>query len=120
MTSVVEQHTTTLLLINPSHPLLPITKSTLRQVEGHRPPMESISESLAQLKTKTEYLESARRENETPSEVSKLKRELGEVTSQLREREQEITKLRGEVEEMKRHMTLQEQEQGKERTTKKL
>ena len=97
--NIEEHHKTILALVNSANPLLPIIKSALRQLDGHRPPSDVISYSLAELKADRMYIEGVqqapkepqkREEKSSMSGTSKLKKE-------LRESKMEVDKLKKEL-----------------------
>ena len=97
-TNIEEHHKSILALVNSSNPLLPIIKSALRQLDGHRPPSDVISYSLAELKADKVYIDGVdcepkdqpKREEKSMSGASKLKKE-------LRESKMEVERLKKEL-----------------------
>ena len=94
-----DHHKSVLALVDTSHPLLPIIKSALRQLDGHRPPSDVISYSLAELKAEKEYFDSIQREKR--SKESSAKPSL----------EEELRKSRKEVERLTKELAMKTQTQ---------
>ncbi|CAI8010259.1 Calmodulin-binding receptor-like cytoplasmic kinase 1 [Geodia barretti] len=105
--NIEEHHKTILALVNSANPLLPIIKSSLRQLEGHRPPSDVISYSLAELKADRIYIDSVEKESkekqqqqqQPPKREEKEKSMAGtsKLKKDLRESKMEVEKLRKEL-----------------------
>ena len=105
--NIEEHHKTILALVNSANPLLPIIKSSLRQLEGHRPPSDVISYSLAELKADRIYIDSMEKESkeqqqqqqQPPKREEKEKSMAGtsKLKKDLRESKMEVEKLRKEL-----------------------
>jgi hypothetical protein len=111
--TIEDHHKTVLALADPTHPLLPIIKSALRQQEGHRPPSDVINYSLAELKTEKEFRESFEKQGERTLEKSQLERKLCEsrreverLTKELTERKQQVVVRRYEREVDQKEKTI--------------
>ena len=72
-----DHHKAVLDLVDSSHPLLPIVKSSLRLMENHRPPSDIINFNLAELKAEKKYAESVQQHKKAgPSELAQVREEL--------------------------------------------
>ena len=97
--NIEEHHKTILALVNSSNPLLPIVKSALRQLDGHRPPSDVISYSLAELKADRIYLDSVEREpkHQQPTHEQKSMSGASKLKKELRESKIEVERLKKEL-----------------------
>lgn len=100
--NIEEYQKTILAMVNSANPLLPIIKSALRQLEGHRPPSDVISYSLAELKADRMYVDSVEREpkEEQPPKQEEEKKSMAgtsKLKKELRESKMEVEKLKKEL-----------------------
>jgi hypothetical protein len=102
--NIEEHHRTILALVHSANPLLPIIKSSLRQLEGHRPPSDVISYSLAELKADRIYIDNVEKESKEQQQQQQPppKREekvagTSKLKKELRESKMEVDKLRKEL-----------------------
>lgn len=124
--NIEEHHQSILALVNSGNPLLSIVKSSLRQLDGHRPPSEVISYSLAELKADRLYTESLEKDNKTAADQQQLKLEeksgdggggggggggrmsgTSKLKKELRESKMEVDKLRKELFSSKKKSKMQ-------------
>ena len=97
VSSIEEHYKMILSLVDSTHRLLPLTRSALRHLDGHRPPIQAISQSLAELKKEEGYLESLQRQKGESSghglvemELAERKREVERLAKELSEQAQKI------------------------------
>ena len=106
--NIEEHHKSILALVNSVNPLLPIIKSALRQLEGHRLPSDVISYSLAELKADKMYTDSAEKESSKeqqqeqtqPAKSEEKEKSMAgtsKLKKELRESKMEVDKLRKEL-----------------------
>lgn len=117
VSSVEEHYKMILSLVDSTHRLIPLTKSALRYLEGHRPPIQAISQSLAELKKEEGYLESLQRQKGESSG-------LGLVEMELVERKKEVERLAKELSEQAQKVAqfavMQKEVKQKEKTIEQL